>query len=405
MGCTEPAVTAAPETGAGPRTPGGSGGSGLYVHVPFCRRRCAYCDFYARPLGAPPGAVGAEAVRRYLAALDLELARLAPPGFAPATVYIGGGTPTALPARALDRLLALVRTRIEPARVAEWTCEINPGTLDAAGAARLRAAGVNRAALGVQSFDPDRLRRLGRIHGPAEIPRAFADLRAAGFENVAADLIYGVPGQTVADLAADLEALLALRPDHVSIYALELADGTPLAEACRAGTLAPPDDDATADQYAHARAALLRAGYRHDELSSFSLPGQACRHNRRYWDGGDYLGIGPAAHSRLGSVRRGNPPDLAAWAAALECGDPPWAFEERLDPEAAAREALVLALRRIEGVDAAAFRRRTGFAPEALRPAETARLFADGRLVRTPRGFRLADEALFVSDAVFRELI
>ena len=376
--------------------------TGLYIHVPFCRRRCAYCDFYALPLDPEPAG---DPVARYLAALDREAGRFAPPGFRPATVYLGGGTPTALPPGALDRLLAIAHARFDLSGVAEWTCEVNPGTVSRDTAARLRAAGVNRAAIGVQSFDPARLRLLGRIHGPGAIPRTFSTLRDAGIENLAADLIHGVPGQGLAGFAADLDALLALAPDHVSVYALDVPDGTPMADAVRAGRLAAPDDDEAADQYAHARDILRGAGFVHDELSSFARPGRSGRHNRLYWTGGDVLGIGPAAHSVLGRTRRGNPRNLDAWAAALAREEAPWAFEETLAPEAWAREALILALRRIEGVDAEAFRRRTGYAPEALRPAETARLFAAGQLVRTPRGFRLADDALFVSNAVFRELV
>jgi len=386
---------------------------GLYLHVPFCVRKCAYCDFASRPI-ADGG------VERYLSALERELA-LRPADFAPSTVYIGGGTPTALPDDALARALALVRAAIAPERVVEWTCEANPGTLTASKARILRAAGVNRISLGAQSFDDARLRHIGRIHTAAEIREAVAVARGEGFANLSLDLMYGLPGESCSDWQRDLDEAIALQPEHISLYALAIEDGTPFARERDAGRLAEADEEEFRAQYERARATLAAAGYGQYEISNFARPGRECRHNLLYWSGGEYLGFGPAAHSHWRGARRGNFQGLEDWAAAVSKawkadgrdGAPPPGpasaiereFEERLDPEAKARETLVFGLRRLSGWRRSEFRARTGFDYRDLRGPEIERLASDGRLVDTGECLRLAEDHLFVSDAVFRELI
>ena len=362
-------------------------GPGLYLHVPFCVRKCAYCAFYSRP--AEP-----ELVAAWRRGIARELAEL-PADFAPESVFFGGGTPTALDEDDLQQLLDLVQARVNLARVAEWTCEANPGTLTAGKLARLRAGGVNRLSIGAQSFHDGTLRRLGRIHAAGETVAAVALARAAGFGNIGLDLIYGVPGVAFESFCADVEAALALAPEHVSCYCLEIEDGTPFAREAAAGRLAVSEEDQRA-QFDGARRRLAAAGYIHYEISNFARPGRECRQNGLYWCGGEYIGIGPAAHSHWRGARWGHTPDLPEWKRG---------FEERLAPEAKARETLVMGLRRLAGWGRAEFRAATGFDYDALRGPEIARLAAAGLLVAEPERLRLAEDAVFVSDSVFAELV
>jgi oxygen-independent coproporphyrinogen III oxidase len=362
-------------------------GPGLYIHVPFCARKCAYCAFYSRR--AEPALVSA-----WFAGLERELQTL-PEGFAPHSVFFGGGTPTVLDESDLARLIDLVRARIDLKNVAEWTCEANPGTLAPAKLARLKNGGVNRLSIGAQSFDDATLKRLGRIHTSAETREGMALARAAGFDNVGLDLIYGVPGVSRESFEADLETALALEPEHVSCYCLEIEAGTPLARAAQAGRLAISEDEQRA-QFDWARRRLAEGGWGHYEISNFAKPGRECLQNGLYWSGGEYFGLGPAAHSHWGGVRWGNSPELPEWKRA---------FEEKLNPEAKARETLVMGLRRIAGWGRAEFRATTGFDYDALRGKEIARLAVEGLLVVETDRVRLAEAALFISDSVFSELV
>ena len=362
-------------------------GPGLYIHVPFCARKCAYCAFYSRP--PEPGLVAA-----WFAGIERELAAL-PAGFAPGSAFFGGGTPTALAEGELARLVELVRARVDFKNLVEWTCEANPGTLTPAKLARLKNGGVNRLSIGAQSFDDAALKRLGRIHTAAETRESMALARAAGFDNVGLDVIYGVPGVSRQAFAADIEAALALDPEHVSCYCLEIEEGTPFAREAQAGRLAVSDDEQR-EQFDWARRRLAAGGWAHYEISNFAKPGRACRQNGLYWSGGEYFGLGPAAHSHWGGVRWGNSPELPDWRRA---------FEEKLEPEAKARETLVMGLRRIAGWGRAEFRAATGFDYDALRGNEIARLAEAGLLVAEADRLRLAEDALFISDAVFSELV
>lgn len=376
--------------------------AGLYIHIPFCARKCAYCDFYSLPLADFPS-VG-PAVSRFFQALETELAAL-PGGFAPDTVYIGGGTPTALDAAQLGALLELVRRRVPWCAVREWTVEANPGTLDAAKAAALRAAGVNRVSLGVQSLDDAALRRLGRLHTAAEARAGFDLLRAAGFDNLSVDLMYALPGETTDRVLADVRGLLAWQPEHLSCYALAIEPGTPLAEQQARGAVSEVPDEEQAEQYHALRSAMLAAGWHHYEISNFARPGRECRHNLNYWRGGEYAGCGPAAHGHFAGRRHSNVEDLEAYVRRMAEVGTARDFEEELAPEAKARETLIVWLRLLDGVELAAFRQQTGFDAVALGGAALERFVAQGLLVLTEDRLRLAVRALFVSDRVFAELV
>lgn len=376
-------------------------GLGLYIHVPFCVRRCGYCDFYslARSETSPDA-------ERYLDALEAEARRM-PEGFRASTIFIGGGTPTYLTASSFDRLLRIARRAAgNPDSFEEWTVEANPGTLSAEKLDIARARGVTRLSIGAQSFDAARLRTLDRIHTPLDVSAAVRAARAAGFSEISLDLIYSLPGQSCDDALADVRSALALEPDHVSLYALTVEDGTPLQRQIASGEVPSlPEDEAVRDQYDAIRACLRTSGWEHYEISNFCRPGHPCRHNVLYWTGGEYAGLGPSAHSHLKETRWSNVSHFDQWATAQAQGLDTRAFEERLPPDRWARETLVCALRLIAGVDREGFRNRTGFDYEELCGRELDHLEQQGLIVRSPTNIRLSDSALFISDTVFAMLV
>ncbi len=381
---------------------------GVYVHVPFCVRKCAYCDFYS--VAAVREAM---AEFRGLLVREMDLFRREFPDDAAApadTVFFGGGTPTALGAENLVALLSAVRERLPVADDAEATTEANPGTVAAADFKALRAGGFNRVSIGVQSFDPATLATLGRIHGVAESRAAWRDARAAGFLSMGLDLIFGIPGQTAASFAGDLERAVDLLPDHVSAYALAPEPGTPLHGAIARGELRMPPDDAVAEMYEQARRVLSAAGLRQYEISNFARPGAECRHNLKYWRREGYHGFGPAAHGLLFprgraplGLRTANPPSLAEYGRRIREGRLPWTEAGACDHEDAWKESLIFGLRETRGIDAAELEERIGVPPQPLRDA-VEDLVASGRLLREGPRLRLPESLLFVSNEVLQRL-
>jgi oxygen-independent coproporphyrinogen-3 oxidase len=370
----------------------------LYAHVPWCRHVCPYCDFNVYASSAPPEAEYAGVLARELAAW----AERAPWRGRPLrSVYLGGGTPSLLSPDAIATVLDAAVRAFGLAPGAEVTIEANPGGLDAARLGGYRGAGVTRLSLGAQSFSPEHLRTLGRDHAAEDTARAVAAARAAGFDNVSLDLIFAVPGQTVDDWRADVATALALAPPHVSAYALTFEEGTPFWSWRARGRLAPvpEDDEAT---MAEATATLLEAaGLARYELSSWARPGFESRHNRAYWDGSDYLGIGAGAHSFAATPAPGqrfaNERTPARYVAAVAAAGTAVATSERLTEAQARGEFCFTGLRQVAGVDAVSFRRRFGCELDAAFP-HVARLIADGllehadgRVRLTARGLRFAD--------------
>ena len=342
-------------------------------------------------------------VSAWLKGISRELETV-PQGFVPESLFFGGGTPTVLERADLEQVLARVRSRWSPkptcdkARTdscGEWTCEVNPGTLTPEKARVLREAGVNRLSMGAQSFDDRTLRRLGRIHAATQTREAVAMAREAGFDNIGLDLIYGVPGVTWDFFCADVEAAMALNPEHLSCYCLEIEEGTAFAREARAGNWEVSGEEQRA-QFDWARKRLAAGGWKHYEISNYAKPGRECRQNLLYWSGGEYIGIGPAAHSHWDGVRWGNTASLPTWTRE---------FEERLDPEARARETLVMGLRRLAGWGREEFRAAAGWDYGELRGREIARLVGEGWLVEEGERIRLAEDALFISDSVFADLV
>lgn len=372
---------------------------GFYLHVPFCVRKCPYCDFYS--IAREQGHAEQTA---YVEALERELQTL-PEDFKPQTVFIGGGTPTELTVPLLTRVLTMLSRYIDLDAVQEWTCESNPGTLTEEKAQLLRAAGVNRLSIGAQSFQPALLAFLGRIHGPEEIDAAIALARAGGFSMLNLDLIHSVPGSSEATLDADLDLLLAGDPEHVACYHLIVEEGTPFHRQRAQGTLQELGDDQQYAQYERARQRLRAAGYVHYEISNFAKPGRMCEHNRLYWTGGDYIGCGPSAHSHWAGRRYANLRGLQPYMKALNAGRSPVTFSEQLPPAAKARETLVMQLRELAGVNRAGFQDLTGFDYRDLCGPVIDRLCEEQWLQEVDGNLSLTEKALFVSDAVMAELV
>ena len=356
----------------------------LYVHVPFCVSKCRYCAF------ASEAGAGAERLRDFVRLLPREIALRDAADSRPATVYLGGGTPSVLGPEGLSALLASLPS---PAPGAEISVEANPADVTPALASALRAAGVTRVSLGAQSFSPRALAWLGRRHGPDAVRAAFAAFRAAGIPSLSLDLIAALPGAPPGEFAASLREAIALGPDHVSVYPLSVEPGTPLA---RDG-VAPPSGEEALAAVAETEETLAAAGYARYELSNYARPGSECRHNLAVWRGEDYTGVGPAACSREGLSRRANAPSFDAWRAALEAGRLPPAEVETVSPDddESERFATRVRLARWRGPDPAtpSGRRRLA-ALEALAREGLAAPLGGGDWTLTARGREVADSVM-----------
>jgi len=373
----------------------------VYVHIPWCRRICPYCDFPVRAARTPPEGEDLATLRQEIAAWAA-----APPwrGRQARTLYLGGGTPSLYTPATVAGIVAAVRDAFALAATAEVTLEANPGTVDLERLQGYRAAGVTRLSLGAQSLDPTVLRTLFRDHQPDDVLHAVTAARAAGFTNLSLDCIYGVPGQTLAMLEADLDAMLALGPEHVSAYALSYEAGTPFARWRASGRLRPVDEDTELAMAECVAARLEAAGLVRYEISSWARPGFASRHNGAYWDGSDYLGLGPAAHSfcamPLPGQRWVNVRDPRTWRAAVARGGVAVETEERLTVETARADFVWTGLRRVrDGVDLAAFSRRFGLPLDEALP-RIARLEREGLVERDGARLRLTARGVWLADAV-----
>ncbi|HSN12471.1 MAG TPA: radical SAM family heme chaperone HemW [Propionibacteriaceae bacterium] len=376
----------------------GDGSLAVYLHVPYCASRCGYCDFNtytAAELGASPGSSQSSYVDAAMSEVALARRVLGPRRVT--SIFVGGGTPTLLASDTLVTLVQAVRDAFGLADDAEVTTEANPESVTPESLAALRAGGFTRVSFGMQSAVPHVLRTLDRVHTPGRAAEAVAEARAAGFEDVSLDLIYGTPGETLEDWRTSLEAALAAGPDHLSAYALIVEDGTPLARRIRRGDLPAPDDDDLADKYLLADELLGQAGYDWYELSNWARPGHACRHNVAYWRSTDWWGIGAGAHSHVGGVRWWNVKHPSAYSQRLGAGRSPGHAREILDAGQRRVEQVLLEIRLAEGMPVS-----------RLLPTELARvgdLVDRGLLV--PRGDRLVLtlEGRLLADAVVRDLL
>lgn len=314
----------------------------LYVHIPYCPKVCPYCSFYKEPLGRG-------ATPEFLEGLVRELEWFAP-WLKPRTIFFGGGTPSALSVTQLEGLLGRFGEVLDLGGLEEWTFEMNPATVSAQKAGVLLRHGVNRASMGVQAWQPELLRTLGRVHSAEQAVRSYEVLRGAGFGNVNVDLIFGVPGQTAEQWRESLERTASLGPEHIAAYCLTYEEDTEFFEGLRAGRIDAADEETEVEFFDLTREVLAGWGYRGYEVSNFSLPGRECRHNIAYWEGADYLGLGPSAVSTAGFLRWRNAADTGAYAAGVLRGVWPAGWVERLDVETRRRERLAFGLRMAKGV-------------------------------------------------------
>jgi len=364
--------------------------AGIYIHVPFCVTRCRYCDFYSQTDLSLRGA--------FVDALVREIELGPDPGPAD-SLYFGGGTPSLLEPTQIARIIRSIRTRFTLSPDAEITLEANPGTVDERRLPDFRVAGVNRLNLGIQSFDDDNLAFLGRIHTAAEASRAVEAARAAGFNNLGLDLIYGLPGQTATDLQKDLGKATAFNPEHLSCYLLTYEKGTLLDKQREQGAVAPLAENTTADLFLVNRDFLDRLGYGQYEISNFTRSDQyRSRHNCKYWTFAPYIGLGPAAHSFLAPVRYWNHRDLGVYLAELEKGRLPIKAKETLTVNQQMIEAVYLGLRQNRGIPIADFNQRfsadfrTLFEPVLSDPLLDKLLELDADFCRlTPQGMLVMD--------------
>jgi len=371
---------------------------GLYVHVPFCERKCVYCDFFS--------VESLEPIEEYLSALEEEirLSADAVRGMHASTVYLGGGTPSLLSPAQLDRVLAGLCEQVPFEPGAEITLEVNPGTVNLQSLRDMRRLGFNRLSIGIQSFDDAELRFLGRIHTADDARRCISDARAAGFDNISLDLIVSLPGQDDERCETSLREAVSLEPQHISAYTLIVEDHTPLSQWVKAGQVKPNDEHREADLYEKTMAILDRAGYEHYEVSNYARPGFRSKHNSSYWTHTPYLGLGPSAHSFLwkegGTTARrwSNVRSIGRYCDRVRKRERPLEREETLDAGQLFDEAVFLGLRS-DGLDPMLLTRRwrkdlTERQQAVVRDicGEGWAVVEDGRIRLTARGFLLCDE-------------
>ena len=378
-------------TGPGSAQPGE--GTSLYVHVPFCVVKCGYCDFNSYVVE------DRSVVDRFLDALEAELAHAQLPRV-PVSVFVGGGTPTHLDEPQFERLFALLRARVDLGACAEVTMEANPESVTREKAAIAHAAGVRRFSMGVQSFHERHLRFLDRAHDATRVHAAVDALRSAGASNLSLDMIFSVPGQTLAEWESDLAQALALQPDHLSCYNLTYEPGTRLHRDLQQGKFDPNDEELDRAMFLRTREVLSAAGYRPYEISNFAGRGGPCRHNDHYWLQGDYVGVGPGAASHRNGVRTTNLKPVEAWARSVLGGRTGAGSAETLSLRQRAGEAVWLGIRRAEGVDLARIGARLGM--DALRMfGPTVDGFVRDGLLRLDRTrIVLTDQGLLLGDRV-----
>jgi len=366
----------------------------LYIHIPFCRRKCHYCSFvsYAKREADIP---------LYLDALKNELKQRAGDECI-RSLYLGGGTPSLLPVKDIGDLLSLIRALFTIDEAAEISMEANPGTIDAAYLAAIRQLGVNRLSLGVQSFSDRELKMLGRIHTAAEARDAVRFARAAGFDNLNLDLIYGLPGQTLAEWRYSLDEALVLGCEHLSLYGLTLEAETPMWTTIKEGSLPEIDPDMAADQYELAEDLLAANGYNHYEISNWASKGKECCHNLTYWHNLPYIGVGAAAHSCLDGRRSANCESLDKYIIDYSGKTLPLPeLDEKIGPELELAETAILGLRLGEGIDADYLQRRFNIDILAHYRRQVEEMAGAGLLERTNRNIRLTRHGRLLSNEVF----
>jgi oxygen-independent coproporphyrinogen-3 oxidase len=368
----------------------------LYIHIPFCVKKCLYCGFYSTSYSVK----GAD---QYISSLQLEAADYKQYFLNTVfnSVYVGGGTPSVLAPKELDRVISIIKDQFRIADDAEITMEANPNTITSGKLELLLERGVNRLSLGIQSLSDEILMTLGRLHTAEQAIEAFSLARRGGFNNIGVDLIYGIPGQTMTQWEESLDAVIGLHPEHLSIYSLSVDEGSQFHRMAETHRFTLPDDEVVAQMYERAVMKLRRAGFDHYELSNFCLPGFECRHNMNYWERGEYLGLGPGAWSFIAGRRYANIADSTEYAQRLSRGLTAVQTEEFVAAAMAAREAILLGIRTMRGLDLERFERDFGtdllgqLEQNASRLKDSGLLLVrDGRLKLTNKGMLLSDEVV-----------
>jgi oxygen-independent coproporphyrinogen-3 oxidase len=373
--------------------------AGIYIHIPFCRSRCSYCDFAT-------GLYESALAERYVTSVVSEITswREVEHPETVDTIYFGGGTPSLLSPAQLEVLLNAARKRFVVSPNAEVTMEMNPGTVTPEALAAFRELGINRASFGAQTFDDRELARLGRSHSSDDTRRTYSLLRDAGFDNVSFDLIAGLPGQTLNGWTRNLTEAFALQPQHLSFYLLEVHEGTPLATHIKTGLQPAPDEDLAAEMYRAMLESAARAGYQHYEISNLCLPGFESRHNTKYWTGAPYYGLGCSAHSFDGESRRwANERDLSKYVAIVERNESPLVEDRRLTEDDRRAEAVFLGMRMMAGVRTGEFKElfgvdlRTLHADDLESFQQAGLIEFDGDLLKLTRAGALLSNEVFAA--------
>ena len=369
--------------------------TGLYIHIPFCTKKCHYCNFVVTTANTP------ESHTAFLSALEKEIIHTAA-HFQNAdfdTLYLGGGTPSVMSREETTALFDLLRKNFRFRKDAEITCEINPGDIDREKAENTHAMGVNRVSLGAQSFQDATLKRLNRTHAVKDISASFQLLREVGFKNIGLDLMLSLPQETLEDVKNSLDQLIRLGPEHVSLYELTIEEKTVFGSLFKTGKLSLPDEDHQIQMLSHARTALKKAGFRHYELLNYAKPGFESRHNRIYWNNQEYLGLGPGAYSYIHGRRFMYAANVADYLEKTEKGD--WAVfeEEQLTLEKKEAESFLLALRLLEGADTGRFHSLMERMKDNIGKLEEKELLSRGN-----GRIRLTDRGQFFAETVFSEL-
>ncbi|MBO7274223.1 MAG: radical SAM family heme chaperone HemW, partial [Clostridia bacterium] len=367
----------------------------LYVHIPFCRSKCLYCDFCSCPRQ------NEEKMVEYVSALFRDLKEHAPAcrAYTVDTVFLGGGTPTTLPAYLLKGLMEEIYKYYNVAPNAEITAECNPITGQRELFARMRAAGINRLSIGLQSAHEKELKALGRLHSFDTFATCFADARAAGFDNISVDVMSGIPYQTPESRKETLQKVLALGPEHISSYDLIIEAGTPFAR--KRATLSLPDEEAARQMYLEGIAFLAENGYTQYEISNFAKPGFESRHNLKYWNCAEYLGFGVAAYSDFGGVRFGNSRDMEAYIAGLDITEE----KETPDKEERVDEYVMLRFRLCEGVDVRTFEERFGISFEETYGKKLIPFVSEGLVCKKEGRYFLLPKGMLVSNMILSEIL
>lgn len=372
--------------------------AGIYIHIPFCKRKCSYCDFYSvAKTDAADDYVSAIIDELNLRANEINLADVA-------TIYIGGGTPSVLNLRQMALLMDGLRSRMDFGKVTEVTMEVNPDDVTADYMSGVKSLGVNRISMGVQSFVDPELRAVNRRHNAEEAISAIDTIRNAGISNISVDLIYGLPGQTLESWSYSLNMLLQLDVQHVSAYNLSYEEGTALTRLREMGKITEVDEDTCVVMYELLCAKLAEAGYEHYEISNFARPGYYSRHNSSYWDGTPFLGLGAAAHSFDGKVRRYNPSNLKDYLASIAAGHVAYEAEQE-EWWQMYNEMVMVALRTMWGIDSETIARRFG-EKMRMRFEDIAQGFVEkGLMQKSGSSYKIAEKGMMMSDTIIRELM